>query len=544
MLTRFMRLTIDLRFNPQPHVTEPGERAVTLRDLVELAPRPAQLWRLLRGERYEVVRVLVDKRPMSGVQAGGLGLAALARGTRFETESETGVRPSGHAAFLGRAIRTFVVAGPKELLRTTQLIRRARGVAAMGYVIPPPARRPVAVTYVRADPTLLWLGAQVGGAATHTAGVINGLIADGLAVHVFAPEAPAGIAADVPVTEVPLRGVYYGVPWLTFFDYSSELVEAASHTRPDFVYQRYALGSYAGLELARRLRVPLILEFNGSEIWTARNWGDARLPFVETLAALERRNLEDASLIVVNSDVMRDQLVDQGIEVAKVLVNPNGVDVDRLAPLRALDARGWRARLGRSDVPTIGFVGTFGLWHGVTVLPEMIEGVHAARPDARWVLVGDGPLRDEVEADVERRGLAEIVEFAGARPHEETLELLASSDICVSPHIPNPDGSRFFGSPTKLFEYMGLAKPIVASDLEQIGEVLDDGRSALLCPPGDADAAVSAVLRLIEDPQLAATLGRAALSDAAERYSWNAHVRRILDALVRLGPAGASEHVS
>ena len=233
----------------------------------------------------------------------------------------------------------------------------------------------------------------------------------------------------------------------------------------------------------------------------------------------------------MTSDVLRDQLVDQGIEAAKVLVNPNGVDVDRLAPVRDLDAAGWRARLGRPEAPTVGFVGTFGLWHGVTVLPEMIEAVHAVLPEVRWILVGDGPLRAEVEADFEARGVSGVVEFAGARPHEETLELLASSDVCVSPHIPNPDGTRFFGSPTKLFEYMGLGKPIVASDLEQIGEVLDHERSALLCTPGDGAAAARAVIRLIEDPALAARLGEAALEDASTEYSWNAHTRRILDAL-------------
>ena len=222
-----MRLTIDLRFNPQPHVAQPDERAVTLRDLVELAPRPRELWRLLRGERYEAVRVLVDERPMSGVQAGGLGLAALARGARFEAESEEGVRPSGHAAFLGHATRTFAVAGPKELLRTCAAHPSCPRGVATSYAIPAPSLRPASVTYVRADPTLRWLGTQVGGAATHTSGVINGLAAEGLDVQVFAPERPVGIG-DLPVTAVPLQHIYYGVPWLTFFDYAEDLIGAAA----------------------------------------------------------------------------------------------------------------------------------------------------------------------------------------------------------------------------------------------------------------------------------------------------------------------------
>ena len=144
-----------------------------------------------------------------------------------------------------------------------------------------------------------------------------------------------------------------------------------------------------------------------------------------------------------------------------------------------------------AEAPTVGFIGTFGLWHGVRVLPEIIAGVASARDDVRWIIVGAGALFDEVRADIERRGLLDRVELTGVVPHERAVELLAACDVCVSPHVPNPDGTRFFGSPTKLFEYMGLGKAIVASDLEQIGEVIEHERTGLLCPPGDAEAAAA-----------------------------------------------------
>ena len=298
------------------------------------------------------------------------------------------------------------------------------------------------------------------------------------------------------------------------------------------MYQRYALGSFAGLELARRLQVPLILEFNGSEIWTERQWGSGHVPFAEALGALERRNVHDASLVVVVSQVLKDELVADGVDPDRVLVNPNGVDVDRLAEVRALDPAAWRARLGKPEAPTVGFVGTFGLWHGVRVLPGIIDAVRRQRDDVRWIVLGDGALFDEVRADIARRGLDDTVELTGMVPRERAVELLAACEVCVSPHVPNPDGSRFFGSPTKLFEYMGLGRAIVASDLEQIGEVIDHERTGLLCPPGDAGAAATAVLRLLADPDLRARLGAAALEDARTRYSWDAHTRRILDATV------------
>ena len=244
---------------------------------------------------------------------------------------------------------------------------------------------------------------------------------------------------------------------------------------------------------------------------------------------------------MVVSQPLKDQLVGDGIDPARVLVNPNGVDVEELTAARAYAPADWRRRMSMPQAPTVGFVGTFGLWHGVRLLPEMIERVAARRDDARWVLVGDGPLHAEVAAEIERRGLSGRVHLSGVVPHSRAVEMLACCDVCVSPHVPNPDGTAFFGSPTKLFEYMGLGRAIVASDLDQIGEVLEDGRTALLTTPGDITAAAGAVVRLLDDEALRARLGQAALGEAIERYSWDAHVARILQAL-EVAPARESAY--
>ena len=103
--------------------------------------------------------------------------------------------------------------------------------------------------------------------------------------------------------------------------------------------------------------------------------------------------------------------------------------------------------------------------------------------------------------------------------------------MLVSPHVPNPDGTPFFGSPTKLFEYMAMGKGIVASNLDQIGEVLEDGKTALLTPPGDVDALASAMARLAADAALRECLGGEARRVALERHTWRAHTQRTLDRL-------------
>ena len=83
--------------------------------------------------------------------------------------------------------------------------------------------------------------------------------------------------------------------------------------------------------------------------------------------------------------------------------------------------------------------------------------------------------------------------FTGALPHDKVAEYLDAADILVSPHIPMPDGSRFFGSPTKLFEYMAMGKAIVASRLEQLAEILEHDRTAWLVTPGNTEELAEAI---------------------------------------------------
>jgi glycosyltransferase involved in cell wall biosynthesis len=526
-----MRLTVDLRFDAvsRPPV-DPAERHLSLHDLLGAAKRPRHLMNMIRPERYEDVTVIEDGRPLSGLQAAALVAVGLARARTFRVDDPGGSRATGRGAFLARALARAASAVPRELWSTVRLSRVAKRAAEQRFDLPGAVSAPRSVLYLRTEPTLRWEGTYVGGSATHTTGVITGFMANGLDVRVLAAERPAGIDGAA-FSEVSVGRPYQLVRGLSYTAYGERVVHAGRGLQADFVYQRYTLGSSAGLELAERAGVPLVLEFNGSDVWVEEQWNSGRLRLARTLSALERRNLMDASLVVVVSDVLREAVVEHGVPDERLLVNPNGVDVDRLAPLRERSASEWRSAGGRPEAPTVGFIGTFGPWHGVRLLPDLVEAVAAVRPDARWIVIGGGWLHEEVSEEIERRGLADRVLLTGLIDHDEALRLLAASDVCVSPHVPNPDGSRFFGSPTKLFEYMGLGKAIVASDLEQIGEVIEDERTGLLSPPGDVDAAAAAILRLLDDPELRVRLGDAALAEARERYSWKAHTRRILDAL-------------
>ncbi|MFS8085223.1 MAG: glycosyltransferase family 4 protein, partial [Acidobacteriota bacterium] len=227
------------------------------------------------------------------------------------------------------------------------------------------------------------------------------------------------------------------------------------------------------------------------------------------------------------SDVERRNLLQTGIADEKIIVNPNGVDVDRFRP----DAGGTAVRdqlgIGKSET-LAGFVGTFGPWHGVLTLAEAVT-LLPEDCGVRFVLVGAGRFRDEVERIIRAAGKQHQVIFTGHVKHQRVPALLDACDILLSPHVPLEDGSEFFGSPTKLFEYMAMGKGIVASRLGQIGDVLVDEETALLVEPADARQLADAILRLSRSSELRDRLGAAARRAAVVKHTWKHNAARVID---------------
>ena len=388
------------------------------------------------------------------------------------------------------------------------------------------------VVFLRSD---LWSGVPAGGSVAHTSGVAGGFAALGADLSFISTSAPALVdPVQHPAHLVPptrryniLREVPYFAHALRFLDAARRRLQAHP---ADLLYQRFDPANWAGVTLARERSIPLVLEFNGSEVWIADHW-DRPFRHRDLFVACESANLRHADLVVVVSEVLRQGLLDRGLEPERVIVRPNGVDTERYRP--DLDGAVVRRRLGLDGAPVVGFVGTFGIWHGAPVLARAARQVLRQRPQARFLFVGDGRDRSECEAILASE--REAVRFTGLVPQEDGPGHLAAMDVLAAPHVDNPDGTRFFGSPTKLFEYMAMGRGIVASRLEQIGDILEDGSTALLVPPGDEAALARAIVRLLDDAPLRARLGEAARRRAVERHTWTANVRGVIERLRELG---------
>ena len=404
----------------------------------------------------------------------------------------------------------------------------------------------------------LWFGVKAGGSIGHVAGVANALQRRG--GDVLYASAGGRTMIDPAVASLALQPpAVFGLPpelnQYRFHHMTVQQLQALQ--KPRFIYQRMSIANYAGAVLSRRWGVPLVLEYNGSEVWIAKHWGRP-LRCHRLASAAEDASLRHAHVVVTISDALRDELVGRGVAPERIVCYPNCVDPEIFDPARFSgdDARQLRRRHGVDpDALLATFIGTFGQWHGVDVLARAIRKM--VDEDRDWLrsrklhflLVGDGlkmPLVREALGD----GCGEFVSLTGLIPQADAPAYLAGSDVLLSPHVANQDGSKFFGSPTKLFEYMAMGKAIVASDLDQIGQVLkhsvrvdgtgtnaipdpasDETRMAVLCPPGDVSALVAAIKFTVDRSAWRSTLGQNVRAEALLKYTWANHVSAIVDRL-------------
>ena len=176
---------------------------------------------------------------------------------------------------------------------------------------------------------------RAGGSVAHTSGVINALREHAGRVVILSTDKLALVAPDDDFHVLtPRYGIGRNVPLIPQLTYNRQAEHWWSENRfaPGFVYARYSLGNYAAASIARRERVPYVCEYNGSNIWIARNWDTSRTPFESTMALIEDANLFSADLIVAVSKPSKDELLSRGVPDQCIIVNPNGVDPRYLPP--------------------------------------------------------------------------------------------------------------------------------------------------------------------------------------------------------------------
>jgi glycosyltransferase involved in cell wall biosynthesis len=365
------------------------------------------------------------------------------------------------------------------------------------------------------------------GQAVHIEELILALRELGHEVRVVAPAADGGTGSDAMGDEVRwVRRLRDRLPRALYelleLGYSGlsylRLARAVRAFRPDVVYERYNLFLLSGLLIKWRYGLPLLLEVNAPLADERQRFGDGLgLPALARWA--EGLSWRGADVVLSVTRVLDRDVGARGVPAERRRVIPNGINEAHFAA--APSAAVAKAALGWQGALVLGFTGFVRDWHGVDrVLRWMADG--QAPPQARLLVVGDGPARAGLECLARELAIEERVRFTGVIARDAVPAHVAAFDIALQPAVVR------YASPLKLFEYLALGKAIVAPRLPNIEEVLADGRNALLFDPAQAGSLEAALSRLCADVALREHIARGAAATIAEQgLTWRANAQRV-----------------
>jgi glycosyltransferase involved in cell wall biosynthesis len=318
------------------------------------------------------------------------------------------------------------------------------------------------------------------------------------------------------------------LPYLALFD-SYRMAEAGYINLKgfDLIHERFNLLALGGAWASRKLGIPFVLEVNADLLEQRKFKGtpEKGLRRLFALWATKTAFNAAAKIICISTDLKEHLHHRWKVKGHKLAVLPCAADVEAFRPDRKSEPV--RRGLGLINEPVIMWVGGFYPWHDLDLLIESFIRVLQKQPTARLVLVGEGQTRSRVAQKIMRCGLQHAVIMTGAIAHSQVPEMVSIAEVAVVPAAPVPASRGGTGTPLKLFEYMAAGKAIVATDLNQAAEVIQDGHNGLLVEAGDVGGFAEAMLALLEDSGKRARLGKNARQLAMEQYSWKQYTRRL-----------------
>jgi glycosyltransferase involved in cell wall biosynthesis len=361
------------------------------------------------------------------------------------------------------------------------------------------------------------------GQAVHLEELIDALRALGHEVVLVGPDLQATrfggglglvqwIKDTLPASLYELIEIAYNLPAFI------RLVRAVRANRPDVIYERFSLFLLAGIWVRRLCGVPILLEVNGP-LFEERVKNDG-LALHRIAKYCQGHIWNEVDFVLPVTEVLAAIVRSYGVRSDHIAVIPNGINPARFAivpdPGTAKAALSLRAGL------VLGFTGFARRWHGLERVIDFIAD-HGDRFDLYFLLVGDGPVREELLAYARERNVADRFRVTGVVERDDVSRYVAAFDIALQP------GITAYASPLKLFEYMYMGRAIVAPASDNIREILTDSHDAVLFDPAKAAALESALLRLCSGPELRARLGRQAHQTIIEKsLTWRANAERVV----------------
>jgi PEP-CTERM/exosortase A-associated glycosyltransferase len=269
--------------------------------------------------------------------------------------------------------------------------------------------------------------------------------------------------------------------------------------RPDLIHAHSpVLNALAALPVAKKREVPLVYEIRAfwEDAAVGNGTGSEGSARYRLTRALETHAARKADGVAVICEGLRKDLIERGIAESKIIVSPNGVDMELFGQPPARDAALGR-KLGLDGADVVGFIGSFYDYEGIDDLIAAMPLLLASRPDAHLLLVGGGPMEARLKAQADASPARARICFAGRVPHEEVDRFYSLIDVLAYPR----KAMRLteLVTPLKPLEAMAQRKLVAASDVGGHRELIEDGVTGSLFRPDDPAAIARALDRLFAD---------------------------------------------
>jgi len=294
----------------------------------------------------------------------------------------------------------------------------------------------------------------------------------------------------------------------------------------DIIYVREMVLSLTPFILSKLFKKPMITEINGDLLNEYELAGYPRF-LLATMRLVEMIVCKESQALVCVTEGLRDIFQSRyQLSNEKIRVIPNGTDTDRFHPL---DRIACREQLGIDlETKVVGFVGTFVPHQGLSDLVSCARLTLEKSPDVNFLLVGDGPMRNEVLHMVQAMGLMDYFLFPGAVPQEKVVFFINAMDVCVAPFTRSRN-ERIGLSPLKIYDYMACGKPIVASDIKGVGDLLQANEVGIAVTPEDPVSLATAVLLALNDQELATRCRQKSPAIIKNNFTWQITAEKVAE---------------
>lgn len=340
----------------------------------------------------------------------------------------------------------------------------------------------------------------------------DGETVDGLTFYRTAPIAPA---------RSPIR------EWREIGALAARIEALVDEWRPDLLHAHSpVLDAMAALRVGKRRGIPVLYEIRAFWEDAAVGNGTGREGSAKYFLTrqLETHAVKSADAVAVICDGLRGDLIARGVDAGKIVVSPNGVDLELFGDPPPRDAA-LAATLGLGDGDAvIGFIGSFYDYEGIDDLIAAMPALVAAQPGAQLLLVGGGPMETALKEQAAASPVASRIHFVGRVPHDQVERYYSLIDILAYPR--KKMRLTDLVTPLKPLEAMAQGKLVAASDVGGHRELIEDGVTGTLFAPDDPAAIASALAELLASRESWAEQRRVARVFVEKHRNWSSNILR------------------